>query len=251
MEHCNQGNLWTHAPLTPPQLVTFWNQLSQALKTMKQKQIVHRDLKLQNIFMHDGQMKIGGFELTEYLGSTRYVVHPAGTIPYLAPEVIVNLPHDYQVDLWASGVLLYQLLVGQHPYIPPFQQNYDVTMLMSYMFAFGRNPNRLASIQLQPFVPVVDALLRLEASERRIETLSPPISTFCGADFQIKKQLGQGAFGQVYQAENVATKHLVAIKCKYTHSSLSSDTSRSFFFLQSSQLRININVSCLIVKSKR
>lgn len=221
MENFNQRDLSSHKQLLSSELVTFWNQLSRALKTMRQKHIVHRDLKPENIFMHDGQIKIGGFGLAIDLSKGDAVLESTGTPSYLAPEILRGRNLDYGVDLWASGVILYQLLVGSHPYLPPSEeQSQNIRSINRYIYQFDRTVNRMALIQPKYFVPVVDGLLQTRIDQRRIIV---PIAfhsrhSFCGVDFELTQRLGSGSFGKVYQDENVATKEVVAIKCRYNQS---------------------------------
>ncbi|KAE9410055.1 kinase-like protein [Gymnopus androsaceus JB14] len=83
--------------------------------------VIHRDLKLGNIFL-DGKMnvKIGDFGLAALIenpGERKKTI--CGTPNYIAPEVLFDQTngHSYEVDIWSIGVILYTLLVGR----PPFQ----------------------------------------------------------------------------------------------------------------------------------
>ena len=133
MGYCNQGDLLSYGRLSSSQLLTFWDHLSQALETMHEKKIVHRDLKLENIFLHNGKIKIGDFGLSKYLGKDGMAFDVAGTPSYLAPEQIWRRRYDFKVDLWASGVVLYIQLVGLHPYLPPTARKLNVQILQQHM----------------------------------------------------------------------------------------------------------------------
>ncbi|KAJ3089964.1 Serine/threonine-protein kinase 36 [Quaeritorhiza haematococci] len=89
------------------------------------KGIVHRDLKLQNILMGlDGHVKICDFGFARYMNngetdvaSTDFTLTSVkGTPIYMAPELIQEQPYNHAVDLWALGVMLFELFTG----LPPF-----------------------------------------------------------------------------------------------------------------------------------
>ena len=95
------------------------SQLIQGIKHIHDKNIVHRDLKLGNLFLNRSmQLKIGDFGLSEriqYEGEKLQSI--SGTPNYIAPEILLKKDgHSYEVDIWAMGVIAYTLLVG----IPPF-----------------------------------------------------------------------------------------------------------------------------------
>jgi len=81
--------------------------------------VVHRDLKPENILLFGAgpTAKLGDFgwcvELTPKEPERRTF---CGTMDYLAPEMLNSEPHDYSVDLWAMGVLLYEILLGRAPF---------------------------------------------------------------------------------------------------------------------------------------
>ena len=91
----------------------------EGIKYIHSKNIVHRDLKLGNLFLTGNmQLKIGDFGLSErILGPNHKSQSLSGTPNYIAPEILMKGGHSFEVDIWAIGVIAYTLLVGA----PPFQ----------------------------------------------------------------------------------------------------------------------------------
>ena len=74
--------------------------------------MVHRDIKPQNIIMtKKGSLKIGDFGLSRVLGNTtlRIGTVNGGTAFYVAPEVLEAQKHSFKVDVWAVGVIIYEM----------------------------------------------------------------------------------------------------------------------------------------------
>ena len=81
--------------------------------TTKTKQ--NRDLKPENILIADnGYLKLADFGFAKKCKDKTYTL--CGTPEYLAPEIILNKGHGKAVDWWATGILLYELLVGCDPF---------------------------------------------------------------------------------------------------------------------------------------
>ncbi|KAK9238512.1 kinase-like domain-containing protein [Lipomyces kononenkoae] len=99
----------------------FLIQILGAVKYMHGRRVIHRDLKLGNIFLdHDMNIKIGDFGLAALLLSdTDRKKTICGTPNYIAPEVLFGKEdgHSFEVDLWSVGIILYAMLIGK----PPFQ----------------------------------------------------------------------------------------------------------------------------------
>ncbi|XP_029641023.1 serine/threonine-protein kinase PLK1 [Octopus sinensis] len=97
----------------------YIRQLIDGVKYIHKNKIIHRDLKLGNMFLNkDMQVKIGDFGLAttvNHEGEKKMTV--CGTPNYIAPEVLSKKGHSYEADIWAIGCILYALLVGR----PPFQ----------------------------------------------------------------------------------------------------------------------------------
>lgn len=106
--------------LTEPEARFFFLQILGASAYMHSRGVVHRDLKLGNIFLdRDMNLKVGDFGLAARMDtvySRRFTV--CGTPNYISPEVLKRPHgHGFQTDIWALGVILYAMLVGR----PPFQ----------------------------------------------------------------------------------------------------------------------------------
>ena len=103
-------------------------QLLQALAYLHQRQIIHRDLKPANVLVTmDGQVKVLDFGLAL---SAEYAKQKSegfsGTLSYMAPEVLRGEVVTARSDLYAFGVIAYEMLSGQHPFP---QENLSLRMM--------------------------------------------------------------------------------------------------------------------------
>lgn len=93
-------------------------QIALALGYLHDSKIIYRDLKPENILLNkDGYIMLADFGLAKILqDDTQEPNSFCGTPEYLSPEMIVGSGHDYTVDWWALGILIYEMIIG----IPPF-----------------------------------------------------------------------------------------------------------------------------------
>lgn len=96
----------------------FMNQILCGAQYIHSQDIIHRDLKLANIFIDEHmQVRIGDFGLAIDIGNARLDRnHICGTVRYLSPEVLNRNGFSFQSDVWAIGVMMYNLLVGTSPF---------------------------------------------------------------------------------------------------------------------------------------
>lgn len=80
--------------------------------------MLHRDLKPQNLLLTDNAtvLKIADFGFARYMPSESLQATVCGTPLYMAPEVLRNEKYDIKADLWSTGALLYEMVVGVTPY---------------------------------------------------------------------------------------------------------------------------------------
>ncbi|CAB4063862.1 PLK1 [Lepeophtheirus salmonis] len=104
--------------ITEPETRYFMNQILQGCLYLHENKVIHRDLKLGNIFLNDDmEVKIGDFGLAtkvDYFGERKRTL--CGTPNYIAPEVLAKKGHSYEVDVWSLGCIMYTLLVGKPPF---------------------------------------------------------------------------------------------------------------------------------------
>mmetsp|Transcript_9358 Transcript_9358/g.34670 ORF Transcript_9358/g.34670 Transcript_9358/m.34670 type:complete len:679 (-) Transcript_9358:170-2206(-) len=114
-------------------------QLLYGVKHMHSQRVIHRDLKLGNLFLdHNMQVKIGDFGLAAQLTYDEERKRTiCGTPNYIAPEILTSSQegHSYEVDVWSIGVILYTLIIGK----PPFETSsvkttYNKIKATSYSF---------------------------------------------------------------------------------------------------------------------
>lgn len=96
----------------------YIHQIVSGVKYLHDNKIIHRDLKLGNLFLNDDlHVKIGDFGLAtriEYDGERKKTL--CGTPNYIAPEILNKKGHSYEVDIWSIGCVMYTLLAGQPPF---------------------------------------------------------------------------------------------------------------------------------------
>jgi ABC-type oligopeptide transport system substrate-binding subunit len=118
MELVDGGSLHDRPPASPAAMVGIARQVCTALEHAHAHGIVHRDLKPENVLLSpDGTAKLTDFGLALSIASrttTEGVI--AGTVFYLAPEQALGQPLDGRTDLYAVGVMLYELTAGRLPF---------------------------------------------------------------------------------------------------------------------------------------
>ncbi|XP_065576839.1 serine/threonine-protein kinase PLK1-like [Artemia franciscana] len=95
----------------------YLRQLLEGLRYIHAAGIIHRDLKLGNMFLSDSMdVKIGDFGLAAKYETETAKVTICGTPNYIAPEVLAKRGHGYEADIWAVGCIMYAMLIGQPPF---------------------------------------------------------------------------------------------------------------------------------------
>jgi tetratricopeptide (TPR) repeat protein/tRNA A-37 threonylcarbamoyl transferase component Bud32 len=109
--------------MEPARVIAIMRQVCKALGAAHAKDVVHRDLKPDNIALteHHGRrdfVKVLDFGIAIVMSEADVATHAAaGTPSYLAPEVILGHKADARVDIYAAGCTAYEMLVGQPPFV--------------------------------------------------------------------------------------------------------------------------------------
>uniref|UniRef100_A0A671PC74 Serine/threonine-protein kinase PLK n=1 Tax=Sinocyclocheilus anshuiensis TaxID=1608454 RepID=A0A671PC74_9TELE len=122
LEYCSRRSLAhilkARKVLTEPEVRYYLKQTVSALKYLHDLEILHRDLKLGNLFVNDSmELKVGDFGLAaklEPVSNRRKTI--CGTPNYLSPEVLNKQGHGWESDVWALGCVMYTMLLGKPPF---------------------------------------------------------------------------------------------------------------------------------------
>lgn len=103
--------------ITEEELRYYVRQITLACLYLHESKIVHRDLKLGNLFLNDDmQVKVGDFGLATKLNSGEQRKTLCGTPNYIAPEVLLESGHGFEVDVWSLGCIVFTMTVGKPPF---------------------------------------------------------------------------------------------------------------------------------------
>ena len=122
MEHIAGGDLLSfikkRTKLTEKTSKIIFKQLIKSIKYLHMHNIVHRDIKLDNILIDlNSSIKLCDFGISRRIKKGELLKDQCGTPAYIAPEILSNEPYEgYPVDLWSSGVVLYAMLTGLLPF---------------------------------------------------------------------------------------------------------------------------------------
>jgi serine/threonine protein kinase len=101
----------------------YMQQFASALRYLKNKNILHRDLKPQNLLLTgNGQLKMTDFNFARELYETDLAETMCGSPLYMAPEIISgwkssdSQSYTVKADLWSVGMIMYEMVYGCHPY---------------------------------------------------------------------------------------------------------------------------------------
>ncbi|KAM3133920.1 hypothetical protein pb186bvf_014035 [Paramecium bursaria] len=121
MEFCSGGELFYQLKqvrrMTEEQALFYFTEICLGMLYLHQVGIIYRDIKPENILVDiDGHIRIADFGLSKIQTEDEYAYSFCGSPEYMAPEMLLKTGHNYQVDHYCLGALLYELVTG----LPPF-----------------------------------------------------------------------------------------------------------------------------------
>lgn len=118
------SNYTTERPLTVDDVMRVGIDISHALELCAMKNVIHRDIKPDNIFVSEyGDFKLGDFGVARHIERMNSEMSKKGTPTYMAPEVFNNQAYGPSVDLYSLGIVMYRYLnKNRVPFMPPFPE---------------------------------------------------------------------------------------------------------------------------------
>jgi serine/threonine protein kinase len=149
-------------PVDITQAVTWGRQLAETLAYLHGQGIVHRDLKPENILVTpDGRLVIADFGTAQLAGARRltwkHLSESLGTPDYMSPEQVQGARGDARSDLYAWGVIMYEMLTGH----VPFRGDNSLAVMAGHMQGTPRPPRRI-----RPEIPPALEAVVLHAMRR-------------------------------------------------------------------------------------
>ncbi len=151
--------LGRHPGGLPRELAREWFLgLARAVAYLHDHGIVHRDLKPGNVFLENGMVKVGDYGLSKSMSTSVRTAqtHSVGTVHYMAPEISTG-NYGKQIDTYAAGVILYEMLTGR----VPFDGESSGEILMKHLTA----PPDLSKVSSE-YVPILAKALAKNPSQR-------------------------------------------------------------------------------------
>lgn len=148
-------------------------QVLQALIYLHRHGIIHRDLKPGNVLVVNQQVKLLDFGLAVMRGYVEPEDRVVGTLGYLAPELLAGRPASAASDLYAVGIIAYELLTGQHPFRNGTPNNLIDNIL--------RQPADLSPLDDVPELRDVVARLIAKAPADRYRSAHEPVQALAQA----------------------------------------------------------------------
>lgn len=189
-------------------LILSWlQQMLRGLQHVHQKEIIHRDLKAMNIFLKDTwrTCKLGDFGISTALKSGKSASGCVGTPAYMAPELLWNQRYASAVDMWAIGVVLYELMALRLPFAG------SNVLSLVYQIAFNSHedePLRNAGYSMA-LIELVARLLDKDPSRRpsAAELLSEA-SLWDAFSFEAAVTLATASFNQSLSSRELSAARL-------------------------------------------
>ncbi|CAH1783143.1 unnamed protein product [Owenia fusiformis] len=170
MGFCEGGDLYNRlkeqkgTALEERQVVEWFVQIAMALQYMHERNILHRDLKTQNIFLTKSKIiKLGDLGIARVLENSSDMANTLiGTPYYMSPELFSNKPYNHKSDVWALGCCVYEMATLKHAFnakdmnslvykilrgkMPTMPKQYSPELLNLIKIMLDQNPSKRPSV---------------------------------------------------------------------------------------------------------
>ncbi|MBI4863863.1 MAG: serine/threonine protein kinase [Candidatus Riflebacteria bacterium] len=175
-----------HSPLDPAFVLAVACSLTEAMVYLHERGVSHRDLKPANVLVgNDGTVRLVDFGLARDDRHTMLTEEGdvLGTFSYLAPEVLLGQRSGMPADLYALGLIIYEMLVGYNP----FRSTTVPVQLRKILQEHAKAPSTLRGDVPPEIDPIVAALMAKSPAER------PALAEVAGQLDRISVRLGLSA----------------------------------------------------------
>jgi predicted esterase len=151
--------------LSIDEVIDITTQIAQGLLKAHSKGIVHRDVKPANVLItNEGEVKIVDFGLAKLAGRTMLTKEGTtlGTVAYMSPEQTQGTDVDHSADIWGLGVMLYEMLSGEHP----FKGDYEQAVMYSILNEEPGNIRKVNPAVPQELEQIVNRALQKKTESR-------------------------------------------------------------------------------------
>lgn len=102
-------------PMAQNKVAPIIKQVCEAINEIHSLRIIHRDIKPQNIVIHDNVIKLCDFGWSVYQDNKLRTTF-CGTPLYVCPQILKGKEYDEKIDIWSLGIMMYEMLVGENPF---------------------------------------------------------------------------------------------------------------------------------------
>ncbi|CAF0791627.1 unnamed protein product [Adineta steineri] len=169
MAYCEGGDLYTRLKekksqkqtLSEDQIVEWFIQICMALQYMHEKNILHRDLKTQNVFLTKNEIvKVGDLGIARVLDSGNdFATTIIGTPYYMSPEIFSQKPYGPKTDIWSLGCCVYEMVTLEHAFNAKDMNSLVVKIIRE-------ETPKLSKHYSQPLRDIITSLLKKDPDQR-------------------------------------------------------------------------------------
>ncbi|CRL07403.1 CLUMA_CG020376, isoform A [Clunio marinus] len=171
-------------------LLSLFMDIAMGIRFLHSKSIIHRDLKPENVLVDENhRLKIADFGIAKsMIDNVATCQTSVGTITYMAPEVYLHQPYDKKVDVWALGIIFYEMAMMKYPFTkadkarimnpnlsfrPPIidfqRRNYSPHVQDFLVLMLQRNPQKRSNLESICRAQIVEKIfLKLHEEETRL-----------------------------------------------------------------------------------